>query len=81
MFYSWLQDKEEEKEFAEQNSILIGSFSNIKMAQNMLGVGKDHHTVTSTDFDQSFDKYQDVLEHTIEQSKTKKKKKKIIKTI
>lgn len=49
MFYSWLEDKNEEREFYKNHAYLIGGFSNPTMLNKILS--KDENVVSTSDED------------------------------
>lgn len=53
MYESWCQDLYEKNEFSRNYSILVGSFSNLEMAQKMLKVGQQTFTSSDEDFEES----------------------------
>lgn len=77
MFESWIQDLTEKNEFAKNYSILVGSFSNYEMAQNMLGTGTVKTVNTS---DEEFDKASNMLLNDIKESSTPRRRRKLMKS-
>lgn len=71
MYRSWLEDLVEKHKFAKDYSILTGSFSNLEMAQNMIGADNPDFQSTEEDFDKST---QMVLEARNQPDTTKNKK-------
>lgn len=55
MYRSWLEDLIEKHKFAKDYSTLIGSFSNLEMAQSMVSAENPDYASSEEDFDKSID--------------------------
>lgn len=53
MYESWCEDLYEKNEFAKNYSLFIGSFSNAKMAQDIMQREKPTHASSDEDFEES----------------------------
>lgn len=51
MYQSWLQDQEDKQEFAENQSIFTGSFSNPEMAKRIIKTKNPDYQTDDKDFD------------------------------
>ena len=71
LYESWLHDQELEAQKLRNQAILIGSFSNLEMAQGM--IRQEHPNVQATDLDETSKK---VREQILESNKVGKKKRK-----
>lgn len=74
LYESWLHDQELEAQKLRNQAILIGSFSNLEMAQRM--IRDDNPNVQATNLDETSKKVREkILENNkIEQRKRKKRK-------
>jgi hypothetical protein len=73
LYESWLHDQELEAQKLRNQAILIGSFSNLEMAQKM--VQADNPNAVSSDLDDTSKK---IHENIIEANKKKRKKRKVV---
>lgn len=54
LYESWIQDLEDKHEFAKSYAILHGSFTNPKMAGEMIKKDNPEHMSTDEDFEESW---------------------------
>lgn len=77
MFFSWVEDKNEQSILLRNQSCLIGSFWNPKAAKEVLGIGDSRKvSVSDDDFEKAFDFVQKGPEEKENVSKKLRKKRK-----
>lgn len=57
MYYSWIQDQEDEHKKLKDYAVFLGAFSNYDMAKNI----KDSETSTIKSSDEDFEKSVDII--------------------
>jgi hypothetical protein len=55
MFFSYLQDREDEREMLENQAYLIGSFTNPELVRKMLGDGAQSVSTSDEDFEKTLE--------------------------
>jgi hypothetical protein len=77
LYESWLHDQELEAQKLRNQAILIGSFSNLEMAQGM--IRQENPNVQATDLDETSKKVREqILEANKVGKKKKRKKRKVV---
>ena len=73
MFYNWMEDYNDEFKLLENQSYLIGSFTNPEAVRKMLGQGTETHKSSDAEFDKLSEQ---ILTDTKEEKLTRRQKRK-----
>jgi hypothetical protein len=76
LYESWLHDQELEAQKLRNQAILIGSFSNLEMAQGM--IRQENPNVQATDLDETSKKVREQILEANKVGKKKRKKRKVV---
>jgi hypothetical protein len=77
MFYNWMEDYNDEFKLLENQSYLIGSFTNPEAVRKILGQGVETHTSSNEEFDKLSEQ---ILTNTEEKLTRRQKRKRKIET-
>ena len=76
LYQSWLYDLELEAQKEKNQAILIGSFSNLEMAQKM--IRDENPNIQATDLDETSKKIHEKILEADKSGKSKRKKRKVV---
>lgn len=78
MYEHFIEDLQEKNEFAKHYGILIGSFSNPEMAQQMLGKSGKQFKISEAEFERLSEKIMEMEKQDDLKSKQHRRKRKLI---